>query len=279
MIVTISTAVEPDPSGSGETRTSWVGVYLGPGETQSQPGAAPADVRPPSGRRWPTSTGLLKKTLASLLVLGLLTSLTVHGASAIFTSEEHGTSTIASGTLELTDKVGAGTACDSNGSGSLVNVNTTCDAIVTYNAAAENYPGVPVTVPVQIKEIGSLDSTLSVYMPSCTAAVTGDAPAYAQGGANLCATGGAQFYLQETDSSGTPTKCWYPSGTTTCAFAADTLANFSGWSTASNALSLGSGPKALQTRYFVLGFQLAATADNTLQGEAAVFSLTWHMTS
>lgn len=221
----------------------------------------------------------VKQLLATMLVVGGLGSVTVGSVDAVLRSEEQNAqASIATGTLNLSNTVGAGTACTSYGAGSVANVNSTCDPVVTYVPAAENYPGVPVRVSIAIKNVGSLAaSDLSVYMPTCSAAATPDAPA--PGGANPCAAGGAQFYVQETDSLGAATKCWFPGGGVTCSFSADTLSSFATHSSAATAVDLGSGPAALQTRYFVIGLQLPITAANTLQGEAAAFLLAWQMTS
>ena len=224
-------------------------------------------------------TRRLKQLLASMLVVGALGSVTVGGVDAVLSSEEQNAqASIATGTLNLSTTVGAGAPCTSYGPGSSANVNTTCDPVFTYVPAAENYPGVPATASVTIKNVGSLDaSDLSVYMPSCSAVPTPDAPA--PGGGDPCATGGAQLYLQETNALGTPTKCWFPGGGTTCAFSASTLSSFSAYSTSTNAFDLGSGPDALQTRYFVIGVELPAAAANSFQGESAAFLLAWHVTS
>jgi hypothetical protein len=225
-----------------------------------------------------SSTWRLKKLLASAIVLGAVGSITVGGAYGMLNSEGTNTgSTVASGTLTLSNVVGTtGTTCFSYGASSTSNVNNTCQAL--FVSTSENYPGTPATAKVTITNNGSLDATdLSVYMPSCASATTPGAPS--PGGANLCGAGGAQFYVQETDAAGTPTKCWFPSGTT-CAFAANSLFVFATNDNAtSSGLDLGSGPTHAAARYFVIGMQLAANALNTLQGQAALFSLTWHVTT
>jgi hypothetical protein len=235
-------------------------------------------VRASSGRA--SSTWFMKKVLATLIVIGGLSSLTVTGTFALLTSQEsNARSTVASGTLTFSNKVSTGTACLSySGPSSPGNVNTGCQALIT--SATQNYPGVPISpVSVQITNNGSIDAaSLSVYMPSCTAAPTPGAPS--PGGGDPCAVNGAQFYLQETTSSGTATTCWFPAGPTTCVFNANSLRVFAvNLGTTSSALNLGPGPAHGQTRYFKVGMQLPATANNNLQGEAAVFALTWHIST
>jgi hypothetical protein len=46
-----------------------------------------------------------------------------------------------------------------------------------------------------------------------------------------------------------------------------------------SALDLGTGPAHGQSRYFVIGMRLPSNASNALQGQAALFSLRWHVTS
>jgi hypothetical protein len=235
-------------------------------------------VRASAGRT--SSTWRLKKILASLIAIGALSSVTVTGTFALLSSQETNTgSSVASGTLTFSNTVGTGTACLSySGPASPGNVNTACDALIT--SATLNYPGVALTpVKVTIANNGSLDAaSLSVYMPSCTAAATPGAPS--PGGANPCAAGGAQFYIQETNSAGVATACRYPSGPVTCVFSANTLQLFAAnANTVTSAVNLGSGPAHGQSRYFLIGLELPSTAGNTLQGEEAVFALTWHVST
>ena len=227
-----------------------------------------------------SSTWRLKMILAGVLAFGGLSSVTVTGTFALLTSEQsnHGSS-VASGTLTFDNVVNTGTACFSyGGPSSPGNVNTTCQALLTSSTL--NYHGVAITpVKVTITNDGSIDaSDLSVYMPSCTASATPGAPA--PGGANPCTTNGAQFYVQETTSTGTPTTCWFPSAVGSCSFVASALSVFSSnYNTTTSALDLGKGPAHATARYFLIGMQLPSTASNALQGEAATFTLTWHMST
>jgi hypothetical protein len=224
-----------------------------------------------------SATWRLKKILTTVLLVGALSWVTVGGTFAVLNSQESNAhSSVASGTLTLSDTVATGTACFSYGPGSSSNVNNTCEAIFT--AASLAYPGTPLTTKITIANTGSVDaSDLSVYMPSCTNIATPGAPA--PGGGNPCTSGGAQFYIQETDASWTATTCWFL-GSNPCGFSASTLNAFStGASSAATALDLGRGPARGQSRYFVIGMQLPSNASNTFHGRAAQFGLTWHITS
>lgn len=232
-------------------------------------------IRLHSGKR-PTMWHL-KKILVSMTVVGAVSCFTITGTFAVLNSEtRNARGTISSGTLTFSNKVNTNTACYSYGAGSTANANPNCDAL--FQNTTLMYPGTAATQRVTITNDGSLGSTtLSVFMPSCTAVTTPGAP---PGGGNPCASGGAQIYIQETDSSFTPTSCVFPTTGGTCAFAANTMAYFSTVAnTASTAYSLGSGPAAGASRYFIIGMQLPPGASNTLQGEEALFNMTWHLSS
>jgi hypothetical protein len=216
-----------------------------------------------------------KQVLASMIVLGAMASITVTSTYGLLNSEETNVhSSVASGTLTFSNTVNSGSACYSYGGASSPGNQNTCSPLFT--SATQNYPGAPATATVTIANNGSLDaSDLSVYMPSCAVASTPGAPA--PGGASPCAAGGAQFYVEEETPSGP--KCWFPAGAGACAFAANSLFVFqANEQTVASALDLGAGPAHGQTRTFTIGMQLPSNASNTLQGEEAVFSLTWHLT-
>ncbi|HZD86455.1 MAG TPA: hypothetical protein VE088_00440 [Gaiellaceae bacterium] len=329
-----------------------------------------------------------KLVLLSVLAVGTIGSVTVRGVYGVFsTRTTNGGASISSGTLTMENTANGGTACRSLDGTS--NVNTGCDSVFTYSAAAENYPSTPATASVEIKDSGSLGmSDLQVYMPSCLRGVTADAPfaaattsissftgasttgghlaggttyyyevtavtgsgesiagsessytppagtttnqvtldwpavsgatgykiyrstseggeqllatlgavtSYADtsatvpsgsppsgtGSGNPCLTGGAQLYVQETSSSGTDTKCWYPTTGTSCTFdGIFDLGLFAlSHTTVGTALDLGAGPNATQARYFEIGLLLPAAAGNALQGTEAAFTLRWYAQS
>ncbi len=230
-----------------------------------------------SGRH--SSTWRLKKVLLSLIVLGGLSFFTLTSAYALLNAESRNIgSTISSGTLTFNNKVNLGSLCYSyTGPSSSGNVNTGCDALFT--SATQMYPGTAATSRVTIANDGSLDAkNLSVYMPSCTAVATPTAPS--PGGADPCDVAGAQFYIQETDSAFNATNCKYPAAAGACTFATNTLFFFkSSANSAPTAFDLGSGPAQSQSRYFVIGMQLPSNASNALQGEEALFTMTWRVST
>lgn len=234
-------------------------------------------IRRSSGRT--SSTWLMKKIIFSLMAIGATSCLTITGTFALMSSQQtNAHSAIATGTLTFNNVVNNGTACFSyTGAGASGNANGSCQAL--FSGASLNYPGVPAVATVKLTNDGSLDaSDLSVYMPSCTVVATTGAPT--PGGGNPCASGGAQFYIQETDASGANVACRFPSGSTNCSFLANSLSTFAAnGNSVANALDLGAGPAHGQSRYFSIGVQLPATASNTLQGEEALFGLTWHLTA
>jgi hypothetical protein len=241
-------------------------------------GLAYRRVRGCSGRT--SSTWLVKKVLASMIVLGALSSVTVGGTFALLNSQQSNTkSTMASGTLTFSNVVNTGTTCLSyGGAASPANVNNACQAVFT--SATLNYPGTAITAAkITLTNNGSLDaSDLTVFMPSCTNAVSPGAPA--PGGGNPCASAGAEIYIQETTSAWVATTCRFPAAAGACAFNASSLSVFnSNYNAVTSSLDLGAGPVHGAARYFMIGMRLPANASNTLQGQAAQFGLTWHITS
>lgn len=243
----------------------------------------------------------LKKLLLSLVVIGLLASITTGGTYAVFQNDEYNVNgATASGTLTLTNQVGAGTVCISqNSSGSVASgtenwntlesspASTGCDKFFTTSTL--NYPGTLVQVHVTVKNTGSVDgSKLYVFMPGASAGagctVTTTPSATVIGGGNPCGASGDLFYIEEDNSSWVAQKCQYPAGAGACSIAGGgTLNDFSTqfYTYTGHKLDLGSGltnipaMKAQETRYFTIGIEEGN--DNTLQGETATFSLTWHL--
>ena len=118
-------------------------------------------------------------------------------------------------------------------------------------------------------------------MPSCTAA---QSPGATAAGVSFtgdpCATGGFEFYIQETNSSFTPTTCWFPASAGTCAFIGRHAALVRDErEPVTTPLDLGAGPVHGASRYFIVGVMVPATASSTLEGREALFSLTWHMST
>jgi hypothetical protein len=220
----------------------------------------------------------LKLVLLGTMAIGALGSIAVPGVYAVYVAETRNTqATVSSGTLTMDLVVNGGSPCYSYlGPASPGNVNTNCDSLVTFSSSAEMYPGEPVTIPVTLRNDGSLAaSDLAVYMPGgCTKAATTGASSPGTG--DPCAAGGMQFYIQETTASGP--KCWFPAAAGACSFTSD-LSSFAARTTLGLSLDLGAGPAAQQTRTFTIGLQEPINASNTLQGQAATFALAWHLTS
>lgn len=246
----------------------------------------------------------LKKLLLSLVVIGVLGSITTGGTYAVFQNDAYNIhSATASGTLTLSNQVGVATTCFSqSGSGSVAsgteNWNTKestpasagCDALFT--TATLNYPGTLVQIHVTLKNTGSVDGKkLYVFMPGASAGAGCVASANVtvgavHGGGNPCTLtpNGDLFYIEEDNSSWVAQNCKYPAGAGACSIAGGgTLPDFSTqyYTYTGHKLDLGSelanypALKAQDTRYFTIGIQEGT--DNTLQGETATFSLAWHL--
>jgi predicted ribosomally synthesized peptide with SipW-like signal peptide len=248
-----------------------------------------------SGHR--RSTRRLKATLAGLIVIGGVSCITVSGTYAVFTSQEsHVTNKVTAGTLLLTDGVSASftttptTTCNSYATGT-TNANASCTSLISSSPL--QYPGTTATTYLAMKDSGTIDGlTLSLYMPTCTSTTSPSSTGHTGGGL-ACQTitdnsvaDGLQFVIQETNASNSPTYCWYPvaaSGTCSAATGYSTalpnsFGNFAQHLTSTaHTLSLGSGPTAGTTRYFTVSVIMPTNASNSLQGEEALFGLTWHL--
>lgn len=204
--------------------------------------------------------------LIAALLLAELLSLGVGGTFASYTSETNNPGTsVGTGTLTLSTTnnsvtCNSYTAADNN--------NTGCGSL---NLSGLLYPGQSVTASVSVKNSGSLPGNLSTF------SLAGCSPAL------LCSE--AQFFLEQTNSSGGSPNCIYPTPTSgsPCAFSSTaTLADFANntYYDSADALSLGS-IAAVTTDYFVLGFYLptfsSSSVGNPYQGTSTTLDLSWFM--
>jgi hypothetical protein len=240
-------------------------------------------------------TRLLKKILLSLIVVGALGSVTVQRTYALFSVEQtNAGQSVSSGTLTLQTTIGAATckSLNDNSPATNPNVNTSCTAL--FPGTQLEFPGVPDTVHVTVTNTGSVDAqALELWMATCTNVNTPGVTIH--NGGNACASGGgAQMYIQETDSLFTTmVKCWYPNTNTGACGAFGDVGTFQLafhaypgkklWipttapiGTALPAAATSPQP-SLNSRYFIIGMQLPANASNTLQGQSPAFPLTWHI--
>jgi hypothetical protein len=234
-----------------------------------------------------------KLILATMILAGSLSCLTVSGAYALLTAESQNRgATITSGTLTLdATVVETASTCYSYKLGGSANTNSACGALMsaTTSPATWRYPGSTASAHVQIVNSGSIDgSTLKLYMPACAVATSPNATGHT-GGGNPCAAlfdagsaaAGLQLAFQETTSGGAATRCWYPVQVAgSCTPVGNSFsAMWLNAATLGNAVGIGAGPAHGQTRYFIVSVTLPANAPNSLQGEQATFDLTWHLTT
>ncbi|MGH3009787.1 MAG: hypothetical protein ACRDLM_10345 [Gaiellaceae bacterium] len=102
-------------------------------------------------------------------------------------------------------------------------------------------------------------------------------PPSGTGSGNPCVTGNGGLYVQETNSTGTASQCWYPTTNTTCTFdgTIDLGLFATSFNTLGQSLDLGAGPTALGSRYFQIGLQIPSGTGNALQGTEALITLNW----
>jgi hypothetical protein len=219
----------------------------------------------------------------SMGVVAGIGALAGAGTFATFTAQTtNPTNTFADGTLVLSNKVGAASACLSTGGGNTDTNAGTCD---TAFSLAVKAPGDFSTASLTLQNKGSLPaSALKLFSGSCT-----DADA---AGENYHGTGSAcgvvQFYVQQYSDSGflTPSACLYggsPDSGVTCDFSdtAKTLTAFVGaYPNLGSGLSAGSLAAAggADSTWVRVGVKLPSTAGNSYQGRSASLALNWHIT-
>lgn len=218
-----------------------------------------------------------RKILLGLLLFGVTGTAIGAGTFASFSaSTTNQTSTFATGTLVLSDKVGAGTACLSSAVSVDSNANTTCDTV--FSSLTDQKPGsTPATSDLTIKNEGTL--TPSAFQYAMSACTPGQAAGSIHGTGNPCTA--IEIYIQEYDATfATPTStCLFPvsavaSCDTSFAASSDALSNVP--STATTVTTpTGLAPGA--SRYFRIGIQLPSSAGNSMQGRKADFAFTWNL--
>lgn len=218
----------------------------------------------------------MKRSLrAGLVALALLLSVggATAGTWASFSASTENDGAFATGTLMLSNTVGAGTACFSTAAGVDINTNDrTCDALL---AATVRKPGDSATADVAVKNEGSIDGNLLAYVASCTGS---DAEAF-HGTGDPC--GVVQVTVQEyTDATRTTaSNCRFGAVTgagITCAFGPTLVGLVDAHGDFTEGLAVGSLVTG-QTRWFRVGLTLPSSAGNTMQGRAATFGIVWRM--
>lgn len=225
-----------------------------------------------------------QKVLLSMAVVAVVGALAGAGTFATFTAQTaNPTNTFANGTLVLSNKVNAGSACLSTGAGTNTDVNANGSCSTAFNLSVKA-PGDSGTTNLTLKNMGSLAaSALKAFSGSCT-----DSDA---AGENYHGTGSPcakiQLYIQQYSDSGfaTPSACLYGGAAVanTCDFtdATKTLATFvDDYTDLSEGLSAGALAAAggADTTWIKIGVKLPSDADNTYQGRAASLTLNWHIT-
>jgi hypothetical protein len=238
--------------------------------------------------------GTAKKILLSLLVVGLLSTVTYKRVYATMSAgTTNGASSSASGTVALGNTVytnvpplTAGTQCKSWTAATNNNINATCDTLKwDVTTTGLRFPGQVGKAYVAIQNAGSLNAAeLQLSMPTCTTS-NGMAPLYvfaSTGGAGDPCNGGLDMYVQEVTSATFTTnlQCVFPQdvwGTpaTDCSpgWIADTVAGLK------SIACWDLGPQSANTtRYFVVGIRFdPATATNAMQARNVTMTFRWHL--
>jgi hypothetical protein len=259
---------------------------------------------------WPPFADTLAvSTVRKLLLAVLLVSLTGSafgaGTFASFNATTtNASSTFATGTVILSNKVNSGTACFSatTGAGGVSATNAANCSALAFSVAL-NKPGTGATVDLDLSNAGSIDaSALEMYWDGAAAGLcaTVDGAGSYHGSGSLCPT--VQFNVQEyTDATartaGTTTGAYHcrfganPGAGNTCDSSGTpkTLADlddyFGNTVTPGNRFDLGTSSvgatgvlKAGTTRYFRINVLLPLSADNSYQGRSVTWGLTFNIT-
>jgi hypothetical protein len=242
--------------------------------TDHQPNYVTASQATPPRRRIPRMALL---ALGALLIAGA-----GFGTFASFSGSTSNSSTFATGTLVLSNKVGSATTCFSTGASTTTDVNDqACDALFTTTTAK---PGDVATVNVTLKNEGNLDASALRAFATGTCANTQNLVATPYtGSGNLCHV--LQLTIQEYSDAARTTVagCRYgdASVTNTCDFG-DASKTVDGptpsfgflYPNAGQALDMG-GFTSAASRYFTIGVQMPSSADDTYQGRQAAFGIKW----
>lgn len=246
-----------------------------------------------------SSLGLAKKLLLSVVVIGLLGSVTYKRVDATLSGNTSNlASSVATGTLVVGDTVYTqsggsytpGTQCTSWSAATKNNYNAACDVLALDPPTGLRFPGQIVKAYVAIQNAGSLPATqLQLSMPTCQTTDTVGTPSYVPastgGGGEYCSSnggGGLEMYVQEVDSTfalNANFNCVFPEdyyGTPAHDCSTNWLQDSGSGLSAISCWDLG--PEAANTtRYFVIAMQIDPLAVNTLQGKTVRFALRWHL--
>ena len=255
------------------------------------------------------STALVKKVLLSLIVIGLIGSVTVKRVAAVLVTESvNNGSSAATATFTLDTTIGANPTCSSDAGASPLTApnNITCTGVggQLFAGTTGHFPGDANTVSVKIKNTGSIDSQdLLLSMQNCTPGGTGALGVLGATQSNPCTgilngtsteSGGLQFYVQETDSGGTDLTngCLYPDPNAKPHNPADAPGTGTGYAHCSASWQNNSFAdfynmscwdlgkiQAGSTRYFKIGVEFQTDSPNSYQATNAKFDITWHADS
>ena len=217
----------------------------------------------------------VKRLLVGVLAVGALTALIGAGTFATFDATTSNSSTFQSGTIVLSNTVGAGTACLSTAAGNpiLAANSAGCDALFS---TTNQKPGDTASAHVTLVNTGSINATtLKLYATGACANASAPDTNGNFGNGNMCSQ--LQMTVLETQSdftTSTGSGCIY--GGVACAFSAsDTPGDFGTNHQVGSAFNLGA-LNAAATRYFVVSVLFPAAPNNSFQGSQDSLSIAWN---
>ncbi|TMC14802.1 MAG: hypothetical protein E6J29_01950 [Chloroflexi bacterium] len=232
-------------------------------------------------------TSHTKRMLVSLLAVAAIAMVAnaaggVGGTFATFNATTTNNSSIQTGTLVLSNKVNAGSACLSYTTATISAANSNACDVLWNLSGASALPGATATADLTLLNQGNLTpSSFKLFANgSCTDAAVNDTFGN-HGGGLLCSQVQVVIY-QSNNTFTTLTSCVYGVA------AAGSPINNCSWDSAHTLADVGTNHQSgaawtltnlsgNTAEYFVVAISLPATTDNTFQGRSAGLQLNWQI--
>jgi len=235
----------------------------------------------------PKGTSHSRRMLISLVAVAAIAMIAnaagaVGGTFATFNATTTNSSSIQTGTMVLSNKVNAGSACLSYSTATISAANSNACDVLWNLSGASALPGATATANLTLLNQGNLNpSSFKLFANgSCTDAASNDTFGN-HGGGLLCSQVQVVIY-QANAAFTTLTSCVYGVA------AAGSPINNCSWDSAHTLADVGTNHQSgaawtltnlsgNTAEYFVVAISLPATTDNTFQGRSAVLQLNWQI--
>jgi hypothetical protein len=228
-----------------------------------------------------------KRMVISLLAVAAIAMIAnaaagVGGTFATFNATTTNNSSIQTGTLVLSNKVNAGTACLSYTTATISAANSNACDVLWNLSGASALPGATATANVTVLNQGNLNPSSFKLFASGSCADAASADTFGNKGAGLLCSQ-VQVAVYQTNSAFTTlTSCVYGVA------AAGSPINNCSWDSAHTLGDIGTNHQSAGAftltnlsgntpEYFVIAISLPASTDNTFQGRSAALQLNWQI--